>query len=257
MALGEGTVPNAPGSPDRPGVDASQPRESWINRPKDQWPQIAMINKIEYVDKSFPVAGCGFLLDTGTGVYAVTAKHVLVYFKSDKMKSVSFGDTLGSWKMYPKNKPEDAVIVDRLINENVDEPLDELPPAKNDWLIFSIKEKSDNIQPLKFRTGELQPGERVFIVGWRYTDKNCTQRIHEGEVVRLLDGSYLVSTVSLADNTMPGLSGAPVIDSNGHLVGIMCRKHEKMEQPSSTEYPRAILSKVISPIPAPQVISGQ
>ena len=73
----------------------------------------------------------------------------------------------------------------------------------------------------------------------------------------MLDGSFLVSTVSLADNTMPGLSGAPVIDSNGHLVGIMCRKHQKMEQPSSTEYPRSFISKVTSSISTFEVINEQ
>ena len=237
----KGNPAAAKGSPNPRSPDASQPRESWIDRPTDQWPQIAMINNIDYEDKTFPVAGCGFLLDTGTNVYAVTAKHVLVYFKSDRMDSVSFANTLRRWVMYPKNKPDDAVIVDRLINENVDESLEQLPSPKKDWLVFSIKERSNHIQPLKFRRDELRPGEKVFIIGWRYTDKNCTQRVYEGEVVRLLDGSFLVSTVTLADNTMPGLSGAPVIDSRGHLVGIMCRKHEKMEQPSSTKYPKTIL----------------
>lgn len=217
-------------------------KERWIDKPQSEWPQIAMINHIEYSDKSHPIAGCSFLLDTGNDILAVTAKHVLTYFKSEKMDSVSFKDTLKSWKMYPKNNSADMVIVDTLINENRDEPIEEVPPEK-DWLLFSIKDKSENIQPLKFRTEPFQHGEKVYIVGWRYTDKDGTQRIYEGNYVRSLHGSLLISTEILADNTMPGLSGAPVIDSNGDLIGIMSHKHHKMEHLSSIDYPKQVLKR--------------
>ncbi len=212
----------------------------WIDKPQSEWPQIAMINHIEYSDKSHPIAGCSFLLDTGNDILAVTAKHVLTYFKSEEMDSVSFKDTLQNWKMYPKNNSADMVIVDKLINENRDEPIEEVPPEK-DWLLFSIKDRSENIQPLKFRTEPFQHGEKVYIVGWRYTDKDGTQRIYEGNYVRSLNGSLLISTEILADNTMPGLSGAPVIDSNGNLIGIMSHKHHKMEHLSSLDYPKQVL----------------
>jgi len=66
--------------------------DSWIDKPQDQWPQITMINQIDYTDNHFPVAGCGFLLDTGEDTLAVTAKHILTYFKSEKMNSVDFNN---------------------------------------------------------------------------------------------------------------------------------------------------------------------
>ena len=40
---------------------------------------------------------------------------------------------------------------------------------------------------------------------------------------------------------MPGLSGSPVIDSNGCLIGIMSKKYGKMEQLASIEYPKKII----------------
>ena len=201
-----------------------------------------MINEIDYVDKHHPIAGCAFLLDTGRDTLAVTAKHVLVYFKSEKMNSVCFNNTLKSWEMYPKNNPGDRVNVDRLINENPDEPIDRIPPDR-DWLLFEIKEKSPNIEPLKFRTEPLVAGEKVYIIGWRYTDKNCPQVIYEGAFVKSDDGSILISTKELADNTMPGLSGAPVVDSKGYLIGLMSQKAGKMERPSSIDYPKKVLKK--------------
>ena len=71
-----------------------------------------MINQIEYTDKNHPVAGCGFLLDTGDEILAATAKHILTYFKSETMESVSFQKTLKLWKMFPKNNPDDVVVID-------------------------------------------------------------------------------------------------------------------------------------------------
>ncbi|MFC1724742.1 HEAT repeat domain-containing protein [candidate division KSB1 bacterium] len=212
---------------------------SWMKKPAHEWPQITMINNIEYIDKSFPVAGCSFLLNTGKEVLAVTAKHILIYFKSEKMNSVSFKNTLKVWKMYPKDNPDDVVIIDKLINENPDEPILQAIPPKIDWLLFSIKDRSENIQPLKFRTGELIPDEKIYIIGWRYSDKNCPQVIYEGNYVKLLDdGSVIISTKDLANNKMPGLSGSPVIDSRGYVIGIMSQKYGKMEWLSSNEYPK-------------------
>jgi len=214
----------------------------WMTKPQSEWPQITMINQIEYTDKSHPIGGCGFLLDTGDEVLAATAKHVLAYFKSENMESVSFNNTLKLWKMFPKNNPDDVVIIDQLINENADEPLGQIPPDA-DWLLFTIKERSPNIQPLRFRTTPLEEGETVYIVGWRYSDKDCPQVIYEGNFVRSEEGSFLMTTKELADNTMPGLSGSPVIDSRGYLLGLMSQKAGKMERASSIEYPKKLLSE--------------
>lgn len=216
---------------------------AWMQKPQSEWPQMTMINQIEYTDKAHPIAGCGFLLDTGDEILAATAKHILIYFKSDSMDAVSFNGTMKKWKMFPKNNPADSVILDSLINENFEESLDRVPSEK-DWLLFTIRERSENIQPLKFRPDPIQPGETVYIVGWRYSDKNCPQVIYEGNFVSMEKGSFLISTKELADNTMPGLSGSPVIDSNGYLLGLMSQKAGKMERPSSLDYPRAIIKEL-------------
>jgi hypothetical protein len=213
-----------------------------MEAPQSEWPQITMINRITYTDRNHPVAGCGFLVETGDEILAATAKHILGYFKSDSMESVSFGNTLRRWQMSPKDNPNDVVVVDQLINERQEEPLTRIPPAR-DWLLFTVKERSRNIQPLRFRTGPVQEGETVYIIGWRYSDENRPQVIYEGNFVRAEEGSILITTKDLADNTIPGLSGSPVIDSQGYLIGLMSRKAGKMERLSSTDYPRMIIKK--------------
>jgi len=214
----------------------------WMEKPQSEWPQITMINQIEYTDKSHPIAGCSFLLDTGNEILAATAKHILTYFKSDSMRTVSFKNSLKLWKMFPKNNPDDLVVVDKLINENHEESLEQIPPGM-DWLLFTIKTRSQNIQPLRFRTSPMQEGEPVFIIGWRYSDKDCSQVIYEGNFVKIEEGSFLITTIELADNTMPGLSGSPVIDSKGYLLGLMSQKAGKMERPSSIDYPKMLIEE--------------
>jgi len=220
----------------------SDPYGAWMAKPQSEWPQITMINQITYTDKHHPVAGCSFLLDTGTDTLAVTAKHILIFFKSERMKSVSFDNTLKLWQMFPKDNPADVVVVDTLINENGEEPLADIPSAR-DWLLFTIRSKSPNIQPLRFRTTPLEEGEPAYIIGWRYSDKHCPQVVYEGNFVRSEEGSLLITTKELADNTMPGLSGAPVIDAHGYLLGLMSSKAGKMERPSSTDYPKLLISE--------------
>ncbi len=221
-------------------LQAPQP-ESWIDKPKKEWPQITMINQIEYVDKSHPIAACSFLLETEEGVFAVTAKHVLTYFKSPSMTSVSFGDKLKRWIMFPKNNPSDVVEVGALLNEDRNESIDRTIPSNIDWLVFSTKRRSPHIQPLKFRTEPLQAGENVYIVGWRYSDKDRPQVIYEGNYVESIDGAVIISTKLLSDNKMPGLSGSPVIDGRGYLIGIMSQKYGKLEKLGSIEYPKRLI----------------
>jgi hypothetical protein len=57
-------------------------------------------------------------------------------------------------------------------------------------------------------------------------------------------GSVIISTKLLSDNRMPGLSGSPVIDLHGRVIGIMSQKHGKLERLGSTEYPRNIVESL-------------
>ena len=93
------------------------------------------------------------------------------------------------------------------------------------------------------RSNPMQKGEIVYIIGWRYTDTDCPQVVYEGNFVRSEGGSFLITTKELTDNTMPGLSGSPVIDSGGYLLGLMSQKAGKMERPSSTDYPKILIQK--------------
>ena len=109
-------------------------------------------------------------------------------------------------------------------------------------MLFTVREYPDNMQPLRLRSTPLKLGEAVFVIGWRYTDAG-PQKIYRGSYVESDDGSVLISTEELTNNKMPGLSGAPVIDANGYVVGLMSSKAGKMERLASVDYPSALLKE--------------
>jgi len=216
-------------------------REPWMTENPGDWPRITMINQIEYADAEHPIAACGFLLDTGDEILAATAKHVLIYFKSESMDSVSFQGNLKAWRMFPKDSPGDLVVIDRLINENAREPLERIPSSR-DWLLFTIRERSEAVQPLRLRSTPLRAGETVYVIGWRYPDEG-RQRVHEGRFVRRDKGSVLVSIDALTDNTIPGLSGSPVIDAQGQVIGLMSTKFGDLQRLAPVDYARGLLEE--------------
>lgn len=215
----------------------------WTAEDPDRWPRVAMVSRIRYSDSNHPMAGSAFLLDTGDEIVAVTAKHVLRYFKSEAMDSVSFRGTLESWEMFPKDAPDDVTVVGALINENADEPLEEIRAAR-DWLLFTVERASASVKPLPLRTAPLEAGETVFVVGWRYTDEG-RQHVYPGRYVRSEDDSVLIDVKKLTNNKMPGLSGAPVIDARGHVVGMMSSGAGKLQRLAPIDYPRRMLDQEI------------
>ena len=215
---------------------------SWMKLPQQDWPKIALVNQIDYTDGHHPVAGCGFLVEVGDEVVAATAKHVLTYFKSAEMDSVDFQGTLKSWKMFPKDRPSEIVVVGDLINRDPGESVKRVA-CKKDWLLFTVELASKAIQPLRFRTTPLQRGEPVYLLGWRYTEKDCPQIVYEGKYVRSKRGTIEITCEKLIDNTMPGLSGAPVIDARGYLIGMMSRGSGRIQRLSAVDYPREVLKR--------------
>jgi hypothetical protein len=142
--------------------------------------------------------------------------------------------------MFPKDRPSDVVVLNALLNRDPKEPLEGIPCEK-DWLLFTIRHRAEKIQPLRFRTTPLEKGEPVYVIGWRYTEKDCPQLVYEGLFVNFERGTILITAEKLVDNTVPGLSGAPVIDQQGYLVGMMSRGKGEFERLSPLDYPREFL----------------
>ncbi|WP_298316666.1 trypsin-like peptidase domain-containing protein [uncultured Aquimarina sp.] len=188
---------------------------------------IGLINNVSYKDSSFdnPNASNGFLVEYENRVYGVTAKHILIMAKTDKMKFVDFEGELKQWKMHPKNDSKNYVILDKLLSTNRKDSLtwsylDTNWDAFNDWLVFSVKENKTSHKPLKFRKKPLKKDENVYVIGWSYKDSIGPQRLYTYKFNEI-EGNYYNLKQIEGPKSLGGLSGSPVVDKNGRVVALV------------------------------------
>ena len=184
--------------------------------------EITLVNGITFFDSKFdqPRFSCGFLLKHGKDTLAITAKHILKVIKSDQMKSVSFENNIKSWCLYPLTKNTETVIIDRLLNENKSELLADKSTYINDLLVFSIKENHSKVKPLEIRDSALIQGEKLYVIGWTRKMESGEQRVYEFEFYKIIGDRILLKDIIVPEQ-FGGLSGAPVVDENGKVVGIV------------------------------------
>lgn len=204
-----------------------------VNRLKEK--PIGLINNVSYMDTKFnnPNASNGFLVQHNNKEYAITAKHVLMISKTDNMKFVDFEGELEEWKMHPKNDSSSYVLTDKLLNTNKKDSLtwsymDTNWDTYNDWLVFSIKKNTTNHKPLKFRKKPLKKDEPLYVVGWSYADTIGKQRFYEYTFLNT-EGDYHNLVQVKGPESLGGLSGSPIIDKRGYVVGLVTSGGEDEE----------------------------
>jgi hypothetical protein len=186
------------------------------------------------VHPSFEYVGTGFLIDTGTDTLAVTAKHVLWAAKTLTLNRVDINDVLQKWMMHPKRNLKDSVIIDQLINTDTTEILqgEKATIAQRDWLVFSTRYVSPNIQPLKIRYTPVTEGEKIYYFGCPYDDEHCSPK--EAKVLEVKGNRIVFSRPPQA--SVGGASGAPIVDTQGYLIGILGGSSVNAESGESTLY---------------------
>lgn len=188
---------------------------------------IGLINNVKYKNDKFsnPTAGNGFLISHQKKNYIITAKHVLLIAKSDKMEFIDFSGELDNWTLHPKGNPSAYILTDQLLNPNQKDSLtwDYLNrnwETYDDFLVFSIKENKSNHKPLKFKTADITPNESLFAVGWSYQDSMPSQQVYEFNYMKT-EGQYHQLKQVGASKNIGGLSGSPILDSKGAVVGLV------------------------------------
>lgn len=196
-------------------------KESWIDKPVSSWPDFALTNEISFTDTTFYDIANSFLVDTGFDTIGVSCKHFFMVFESQLgLKNIDLGNEFNYWNMYPKNQKEKTVSVKRLINKNSNEEIGQFNTLKDrDWIIFELKEKNNQLYPLKIRFTPVLTNEFVYAVGWGVNQvDNSMPTLIEMQCFKNL-GNYFYTLPS--KNQPHGRSGSPVIDKNGYLVGIV------------------------------------
>jgi V8-like Glu-specific endopeptidase len=198
---------------------------STINTLKDR--PIGLINNVSFNNSSFNNSNSGnsFLVQYKNKTYAITAKHILNLAKTNKMKFVDFEGELKQWKLHPKNDSSKYIILDKLLNTNKTDSLtwsymDNNWDSYNDWLVFSIKENKTKHKPLKFRTDLLKKEENLYVIGWSYKDSVGTQRVYEYKFDKV-EGNYYNLKQIKGPKSLGGLSGSPVVDKKGKVIGLV------------------------------------
>ncbi len=182
---------------------------------------MALINGISFYDSEYDNnnAGNGFVVNFDGKNYAITAKHVLLIAKTDEMKFVDLEGELKHWRMYARNNPAIYLTIEKLLNSDKSEKL-EWESMSDDWLVFSIKENKTGFESLRFRETALIKGESLYAIGWTYQDTGGPQRIYRFKY-DVTEGNLHTLVQVKGPKELAGLSGSPVVDQNGLLVGVV------------------------------------
>ena len=213
-------------------------KESWMAKPVKDWPSFALTNDIAFTDTTYRALANAFLIDTGKDTLAVSCKHIFMAFANLRgLSTIDLGAQFVSWKMYPKNRPQQQVEIKKLINQSSAEPIGQFNTLKDrDWILFSIRQKNKNIYPLKIRYTPVRPNEVVFAVGWGALQKDN----HYPQLVKLQCfknmGNYFYVQTLTKNVSQEGSSGSPVIDQNGYLVGLISGQEGKLGVIGSVAY---------------------
>ncbi len=202
--------------------------------------QTTLVNQIQYYDTSFTdLPGNGFLIDIGDEILAVTCKHVFWENRQKDMKTISINGKIVEWKMIDKNDTSQYIILGDLINSDENEIIGERNTEK-DFLVFKIKENHSNIKPLKLAVNHVQSGDTLYKTGRTFAFKNVEPKIYKSTVQKYA-GSNLLCNMLVYEN-IAGLSGSPVTNKDGELVGIVSSWYFDLEtenwyeSPCSTDY---------------------
>jgi hypothetical protein len=196
-------------------------KESWIEKPVSSWPDFALTNEISFSDTTYYDIANSFLVNTGFDTIGVSCKHFFMVFQNQLgLNSIDLGNKFNYWNMYPKNNKEKTVSIKRLINKNSNEQIGEYNKLKDrDWIIFKLEEQNNQLYPLKIRYTPVTSNEIVYAVGWGVSMKdNSKPALIKIQCYKNL-GNYFY--IKPSANQPHGMSGSPVIDKNGFLVGIV------------------------------------
>ncbi|WP_286232960.1 trypsin-like peptidase domain-containing protein [Thalassotalea sediminis] len=185
--------------------------------------QYSGINKLTFHNaannKHF--VGNGFLLKHNNKLYAVTVKHTLLEAKTPEMKTVSIKNHIRDWRIHPNQSPDQYVKLGKLLNADGNEAIN-MKILEKDWLVFEVIENKSPLAILTLRSTPVPAGETLTAYGCSYVNQEtCQQDIYTGTFLSAEPNNLRIAMPNLTFNKLSGLSGSPVLDNQGQVVGIV------------------------------------
>jgi hypothetical protein len=208
----EAAAPSKPSGP--PGADG----EAWARLPFDRWPQLVLTNDAAFQGRTPLHGASGFLVrGPGGAIHLATARH-LIGVNGGVQPDVAIAEldrVLVHWNVFPRTQPETSVDAAGVSSQR-------LIATDSDWLLLKttgapVKEPS---YPLTLRAKPVAVGERVFMVGCPYSELRCRQNVYQGVVTARAAGTLFRFDID-PPVIVPGFSGAPILDEQGLVVGVV------------------------------------
>lgn len=166
-----------------------------------------------------PFLGSGFVIEHEGRLYGVTAKHVLLMRAGGPPANTDVQSELSHWRL--RDPRGDAQLAfGPLLNGDEHEAVTE-DVLKRDTLLFDLPAAGD-FKPLRLAASAPKLGERLHAVGCSYdTEQTCAQDRYAGVLLERQGHNLLIDLGSQDLGAMFGLSGAPVLNESGEVVGIV------------------------------------
>jgi hypothetical protein len=193
--------------------------EPWATLPTDQWPQLVLTNRASFNGHTPLKGASAFLVEHETaGVIAVTAAHLLGENGGVEpaLAPATLDSALAQWRLYPRTLPESFAEVAGLASVQA------TGREYFDWLALRLKPSALPLpsHPLHLRAKRVHVGETVHLIGVSYAEPLVRQKVYTGKVIERHSGDRFRFSLSPAVNIM-GFSGAPILDENGQVVGVL------------------------------------
>ena len=214
---GEPAAKSKPIAASMPAMVSEMPAEPWVEKPQSQWPQIVLTNQATFKGHT-PLRGASsFLIRNAKGrVFAATARH-LIGSAGGVEPALSAGEldtALLAWRVYPRTQEQNSLRLGHVAVPGLD--------AKGrDWLVLTLNTAGPALPsyPLSLRREPVRVGESVYMIGCSYTEPEAVQNVYKGKVTKRYAGGYWRFSINPSVE-LPGFSGAPILDSRGHVVGV-------------------------------------
>ena len=204
------------------------PAAVWASTPTNEWPALVLLQKAEFEHHTSLETGCACLIRLPGGeVVALTAGHLLGQAGGvspgflcsglgglDQNRLATLTEEITSWDLYLPGHEEKAVEVVGLFGRAVDFNTD----CDQVLLQLSRRDTAYPVKPLDVRLTLVPSGEPLRVITYATNAAGNLQQVvyNARRVPGLLFTCWLDKPAHLN-----GCSGAPVVDKNGLLVGIV------------------------------------